>query len=1320
MIQKRKRSINVVRAIRSLIFFSLTAYFLTSTFSYSAQSSSSGSGKEPSALPADAKASFDKGVAAATRNDWISAAKYFEDARKAAPYSSEVLYHLAEAESKIAGRELRAIAWFKAYLAAAPDSDKAGSARDQVNKLKASLDAALHKIVAQAKQIALETNRSLEDVIKAQARIGDIPAALETVRTINEEKHLDEVSLSRCYLDIAEIQAGARMNTLSFTDLEPGDVEGAISTAKLITIPDYFCDAQIAIAKAQAKAGKLEDAKATLVAAREKRLDYYNNQARDKSLDIQVCVYKVREIGKAQAELGDIAGAQQTLTQIPPSKFTDQSKQDLQKDIDRARSKQAEATLKAGQQAEAREAALSLTDSFARGETLNQLVKEDIRRGDFDDAEKLIEQMGGKSSYKMSSYADLIVALQTARKLPEAQRVLARAKLKFDPADFDADKLIDAAAQLGDFETANAMVQAFKPAQRERHMEHYLKPFAIAKAKAGDIAAALTAANQIKDDFSKKSTISEIAKIQLSDGDTAGSLRTAELITDDDYRNERQYDVVAYLAKNRQFAEAQKLAEVIKKTETRDRAFREIVSGLAGTGQFTAAATAAESITKVSERANAYRSIAADKRYAGYGAKSLESLKHWSELCAKTDDSEKVNCYLDTASAYLDAGRPVDAQQNLALARDLALKLSDPKKGFEALDRLRGIQERCLTPAETNRTDYLIWDALGAVKDIHNRNYKAIAERRAKSGDISGAKELIQLQPDSQASDTEYGRNEIRKAIAAAQAENGNISAAKSAWEQLAAQTKEGSQRDSVYAALAEAQIKAGELAEAEQTLAKIKPFYIGLDVARVESTADYSLVHLITAYLKKGDMPAAKRCADKVTNLSKLLDGNLFEEIKKSGQLEWGKELITKAEPKVTHDYELDRVAKAKIDIGDIEGAKRMLPSIPDEYKRNVYQNLAEAGDIDWVRQNANQFKKADDQIAVLLAVAKAEAKKGDKGRAEATLRELTKRQLTISQVDQVAAIQNTIGGPAAARQTLALVHPQDGEFSDWADLEIVRYTEDLTAARKIADGIKDPLYKSRAYASLLWEEKDPETKEKIAAAIEDPFLKSQAYRGFVSKAVSDGKLDHALELVNLIPIEEIKLLALQQALATALVREEFQAAEKIVGPLPESETKACLAIRLARAAAGAAKKDLFGRAIVLAQNSIEKMPDDFWKARALDELASVASNGKDTSVAQTASAKAAQVAAKLTGRDKQNWENHLSAQFPIGALLSGRTQVDKYAKFVESDLKDKLYTDFAGYMRDIGADQRAALDGSLQAVEKIVDTLRKLQDLESSQPKK
>ena len=76
----------------------------------------------PAPLPPAAQAALDKGIIAAKVPDYALAIRYFEDARKFAPLAPVVFMNLGIAESKMPGRELRAIAWFGAYLAAFPDA----------------------------------------------------------------------------------------------------------------------------------------------------------------------------------------------------------------------------------------------------------------------------------------------------------------------------------------------------------------------------------------------------------------------------------------------------------------------------------------------------------------------------------------------------------------------------------------------------------------------------------------------------------------------------------------------------------------------------------------------------------------------------------------------------------------------------------------------------------------------------------------------------------------------------------------------------------------------------------------------------------------------------------------------------------------------------------------------------------------------------------------------------------------------------------------------------------------------------------------------
>ena len=75
-------------------------------------------------LPPAAQADLDKGIIAAKVPDYALAIHYFEDARKLAPLAPIVFMNLGIAESKMPGRELRAMAWFGTYLAAYPGAPK--------------------------------------------------------------------------------------------------------------------------------------------------------------------------------------------------------------------------------------------------------------------------------------------------------------------------------------------------------------------------------------------------------------------------------------------------------------------------------------------------------------------------------------------------------------------------------------------------------------------------------------------------------------------------------------------------------------------------------------------------------------------------------------------------------------------------------------------------------------------------------------------------------------------------------------------------------------------------------------------------------------------------------------------------------------------------------------------------------------------------------------------------------------------------------------------------------------------------------------------
>ncbi len=84
------------------------------------------------ALSPEAEQAMQRGLAAAEQQEWRIAIKHFGEALEGAPYAPEVLFNLALAHDRLGGRELLAIAWFRAFLAAAPEAANAGQVRERI------------------------------------------------------------------------------------------------------------------------------------------------------------------------------------------------------------------------------------------------------------------------------------------------------------------------------------------------------------------------------------------------------------------------------------------------------------------------------------------------------------------------------------------------------------------------------------------------------------------------------------------------------------------------------------------------------------------------------------------------------------------------------------------------------------------------------------------------------------------------------------------------------------------------------------------------------------------------------------------------------------------------------------------------------------------------------------------------------------------------------------------------------------------------------------------------------------------------------------
>jgi len=99
---------------------------------------------------------LEKGIAATGKSEWRYAISWFLHARKIAPSYLPTLYNLGLACEREGGRELEAVAWYNAYLAAA-----GGRAKNR-SEIKTAIKHLQRKIVADINQLAQEAHAFLE------------------------------------------------------------------------------------------------------------------------------------------------------------------------------------------------------------------------------------------------------------------------------------------------------------------------------------------------------------------------------------------------------------------------------------------------------------------------------------------------------------------------------------------------------------------------------------------------------------------------------------------------------------------------------------------------------------------------------------------------------------------------------------------------------------------------------------------------------------------------------------------------------------------------------------------------------------------------------------------------------------------------------------------------------------------------------------------------------------------------------------------------------------------------------------------------------
>jgi tetratricopeptide (TPR) repeat protein len=130
-------------------------------------------------LTPDAQQAVNKGILAAQQQDYLLAIRYFADARKISPKAPEIYYDLGLAESKIAGRELRAIAWLAAYVAANPSAPNVDAVKSEIDALDVKSQSNLSRLIRSVQDAAGQTGSDQEFYL---GQVAGLWTAASTVR----------------------------------------------------------------------------------------------------------------------------------------------------------------------------------------------------------------------------------------------------------------------------------------------------------------------------------------------------------------------------------------------------------------------------------------------------------------------------------------------------------------------------------------------------------------------------------------------------------------------------------------------------------------------------------------------------------------------------------------------------------------------------------------------------------------------------------------------------------------------------------------------------------------------------------------------------------------------------------------------------------------------------------------------------------------------------------------------------------------------------------------------------------------------------------
>ncbi|MCC7016268.1 MAG: hypothetical protein IT564_03580 [Rhodospirillales bacterium] len=314
--------------------------------------------------PREAQEALARGFAFAQEKQWTLAIRYFRAAQQSAPADPAILLNLGLANQQLAGRELVAAAWYRAFLAGAPRVRESDEVRRQLAKIEIASETTIQKLLDAAEAVARhwpdanDQRKILEPLARARAVAGDVAGAQQIAARLEAgaagwalaevaAAHVETGNIDLAAQLVDGIKAGrARawaQAEVAVARAARGDFTGALRLADTIANGPESAFAYSRIAALQGRAGDGDGAQAAAakidpkfstpravalagvaLAAAKTGLPWRVDGALDEATRAAAAATRLDErmnahmhIARTRAEAGDLAGAEQSARAIP-------------------------------------------------------------------------------------------------------------------------------------------------------------------------------------------------------------------------------------------------------------------------------------------------------------------------------------------------------------------------------------------------------------------------------------------------------------------------------------------------------------------------------------------------------------------------------------------------------------------------------------------------------------------------------------------------------------------------------------------------------------------------------------------------------------------------------------------------------------------------------------------------------------------------------------------------------------------------------------------------------------------------------------------